>query len=299
MKIAIYSRAQAIHNVSDLENLFEILKKHCIKTYYNDDFAELIDKLTNVYIAPEYRYSSHEQLDNKIDIVISYGGDGTFLECVRMVYGCDTPIVGINSGRLGFLATVNKNEIETLLCDIKNKKYTLEQRTMLRIESDDIKNLEYPFAFNEFTVQREGAEMVKADVSVDGEFVATYWGDGVILSTPSGSTAYALSVGGPIIPPQNNCMALLPIASHNLTMRPIIFPDSSTVSFEVDSRDSHQYISLDNRKFNLPGKATIKVTKAKKSIFLLKPQNISFYNTLRKKMMWGFDGREVADDKNC
>lgn len=297
MRIAIYSRPKAIHSIEDIEDLFSALNSYNVDAYFNSYFADYITEVTGQDIPLDHVYTTRGQLEGKIDYIFSYGGDGTFLDCVRMFYGCDTPIVGINSGRLGFLATVSKEGIGLLLENIENKRYTLEARTMLKIKGDIVDDIEYPFAFNEFTVQRESAEMVKSQVYVNGEFVATYWGDGVMLSTPSGSTAYALSVGGPIIAPQHNCFTLLPIASHNLTMRPIVLSDESEVRFEVDSRDNKLYISLDNRKFSIKKTSTFRAMKSKKSIILLKPQNISFYNTLRKKMMWGFDGREMAEEE--
>ena len=220
--------------------------------------------------------------------MVCYGGDGTLLEGVHRLNGVDIPVVGINGGHLGFLALASRDEIESVFENIATNNLHLDQREMLCIEG--ISN-EHFYALNEVAVQRLGASMISIDATIDGNPVATYNGDGVILSTPTGSTAYSLSAGGPILAPSCRSLLLTPLAPHNLTMRPIVMPDSSVVNLHIKSRDNEVSISVDNRTFKISNDATLTIHRAERYIRLAVPHNISFFDTLRNKMMWGVDIR--------
>ena len=200
--------------------------------------------------------------------------------------------MAINSGRLGFLATVPQDEALEAIDRLATGDYTIEKRTLLKVEGDIEDGVTFPLAFNEFSVQRNHMGMIGTRVEIDGRVVANYWSDGMLIATPTGSTAYSLSAGGPILAPECHCMVLTPIAPHNLTMRPVVVPDSSRIRITVESRDPHAVAAIDNEIFTIRNGSSFTITRAEEQVFLVKLQNISFYDTLKEKMMWGLDGRE-------
>ncbi len=223
------------------------------------------------------------------DIAVSYGGDGTFLDCVRLLG--HLPVLGINSGRLGFLADVPQHEIAHALQDLKKGDYTVEQRALIDVAWDSATRPDYSLAFNDFALQRGGTGMISVEAFVDGQHVATYWGDGVIMSTAAGSTAYSLSVGGPIVAPGCGCFLLSPIAPHNLTMRPILIPDTSEIMLRVSTRDKYAYAALDDSRYEVGGGASFRLRRAERQVGVVRLAGSSFYKTLREKMLWGVDMR--------
>ena len=236
-------------------------------------------------------YSVYPDAWQGADVAVSYGGDGTFLDCVREVGRFGIPVLGINSGRLGFLANVPKEDMRKAFADLLHGNYTTEELPLIVAQGDFPAQPEYPYAFNEFSIQRGGTGMISVEAYIDGEMVATYWGDGVIFSTAAGSTAYSLSAGGPVVAPGCECFVLSPIAPHNLTMRPVVIPDRSEATFRLSTRGEYAFATLDNTSFRIADGATFTVSKAEKPVFLAKLQNISFYDTLRNKMLWGIDKR--------
>ncbi|MBQ4278732.1 MAG: NAD(+)/NADH kinase [Rikenellaceae bacterium] len=292
MKIILFSRPQLTHTADELRRLLAQLGEHGFDYCVNGEFAARISELTGIVIPPDKQYASIGDECADAAMMICYGGDGTFLEGVRLLGLRPIPVLGVNSGRLGFLANVTKEGIGQALADIAAGRYAVEPRALLEAEGDFPARPDYPYAFNEFSIQRGGASMISVDAYVDGEMIATYWGDGVILSTPAGSTAYSLSVGGPIVAPGCDCFVLSPIAPHNLTMRPVVVPNTSRLSFRVSTRGQRSSVTLDNLNFTVPDGASFSLAKARNSIFLVHLQNISFYETLRNKMMWGLDRRD-------
>jgi NAD+ kinase len=226
------------------------------------------------------------------DVAVSWGGDGTLLDCMRLVGRHGIPVLGVNSGRLGFLANVPREGMAQAFDDLREGRFRAEPRALIEVDGSFPAQPDYPFAFNEFSLQRGGTGMIAVEAWVDGEMVATYWGDGAILSTPAGSTAYSLSVGGPVVAPGCECFVLSPIAPHNLTMRPVVIPDRSEVTLRVSTRDRYAYAALDNSRYEVPGGESFRLRKAGNGVFLVALQNISFYDTLRNKMLWGVDQRE-------
>ena len=292
MKIILFARPTNNTSSERFGALIESIKARNIDFSVNDLAADWYASNGGTAIAKENRYSSMAEVVTDDSILISYGGDGTLLSAVRHLEGRPTPILSINSGRLGFLAIASQEEAEKTLDELLLGNYTTECRTLLKVEGDIEDGVSFPLAFNEFSIQRQHMGMIGIKVEIDGRTVANYWSDGVLVATPTGSTAYSLSAGGPILAPECNCMVLTPIAPHNLTMRPVVVPDSCRIKLTIEARDPHALAAIDNENFTIKDGSSFTITRAEERVFLVKPQNISFYEALKKKMMWGFDGRE-------
>ncbi len=235
---------------------------------------------------------NNDEIRGFIDLFITLGGDGTLLDMVSVIGDSGIPIIGINFGRLGFLASVNKSDIANAINAVVNKKFTLESRELLSIDSDSEIFGKDNFALNDITIhKRDDSAMITTHVFLNEEFLNSYWGDGIIISTSTGSTAYSLSCGGPIIFPQSNSVVLTPIAPHNLNVRPIVLPDTCTLSFEVELRSSNYLITCDSRTAIIDKTIRFKVKKANFRLNLIRLDNESYLSTLRKKLLWGLDAR--------
>lgn len=292
MKIVIYSRPGIQRSREELEALLTAAESSGMDYCVNSDFAAFVREQTGLELPDGrlYRLSSGEV--PRGDVAVSYGGDGTFLECVRMLGINGLPVFGVNSGRLGFLASVPKEDIAQAFAKLSRKEYKTLPRPLLEVEGIAATEENAEYAFNEFSIQRSGAGMIAVEAFIDGEMVGTCWGDGVLLSTPAGSTAYSLSVGGPIVVPGCGCFVLSPIASHNLTMRPVVVPDTSTVTLRLASREGAALASLDSSSHEAVNGASFTIKKSTKSVSIIELYGTSFYDTLRNKMMWGFDRRK-------
>lgn len=231
--------------------------------------------------------------DFQADIAVSMGGDGTFLAAASRVRDKGIPILGINMGRLGFLADISPDEIEACIEDIYAETYKIDERSVIEVSYKGASPQGYPFALNEVAIlKRDNSSMISIRVEVDGEFLANYQADGLIINTPTGSTGYALSVGGPIIVPQSGTFCITPVASHSLNARPITLKDSVELSLSVISRNHNFLIAIDGRNDTLTEATTLKLTRAPYNIRVLQRRDHSFYSTLREKLMWGTDPRE-------
>ena len=288
MKIILFSRKSIALRTEDIDTIFGAIEHYGFDYAINRAFAENIEELTSRTITPEHIYDGIVGAQPKDAVMVCYGGDGTLLEGVHRLNGEDIPVVGINGGHLGFLALAPRENIKEVFEGIANGNLNLEQRDMLSIEGLSDEKL---YALNEVSVQRLGASMISIEATIDGNSVATYNGDGVIISTPTGSTAYSLSAGGPILAPSCHSFLLTPLAPHNLTMRPIVMPDSSVVTLHINTRNNEASISADNRTFKISNDTILTIKKAKRYIRLAVPRNISFFDSLRNKMMWGVDIR--------
>jgi NAD+ kinase len=259
----------------------------------NEKFADTIEAIYGIVISAEHRYSQVTAQDVADGaVMISMGGDGTFLEAVHALGGLPMPVVGINLGRMGFLAQILPGDVPRALADICAGRYTLEKRTMLTAEGDFPETPHFPCALNEFTLHRHTADMISVAVYSGKELLTVVRGDGVIASTPTGSTAYALSAGGPIVAPDCSCFVYLGIAPHNFSIRPFVVPDSSVITIELRSRGNEALASLDNQSFIVNDGARFTIKKSDFPVFLIRLQNISFYDTLRDRTMWGLDRRD-------
>jgi len=230
--------------------------------------------------------------DFTADFVVCMGGDGTFLDVASKVGNKGIPIIGINTGRLGFLASFTPEQIEATIEDIYQGNYTVEKRSALHLSCDEMELKGYPYALNEVAISKHDiSSMISIHTSINDEYLTTYQADGLIIGTPTGSTAYSLSVGGPIIVPQSNTISLTPVAPHSLNMRPIVLCDNSEITLRVESRSRRFLISLDGRSESYPENIHLRIRKAPYMVNVVVRPEQNFFSTLRKKMMWGADKR--------
>lgn len=293
MKIGIYGQFYHTNSSSYIEELLNALDHQDIEVVIEKDFLKLIHQ--NKDISNEYRrFETFTELDSTFDLFISVGGDGTILKSVNYIKNLNIPIVGINTGRLGFLATINKEEIRNTVSKILKKEYTVSERSLLSIYT----NPEAPeicannFALNEVAVSRKNTtSMITIQTWLDDEYLTAYWADGLIISTPTGSTGYSLSCGGPVITPSTKAIAITPIAPHNLNARPLILKDNIKITLKVSGRENEYLVSMDSRIATLQNETTITIKKAPFKIKMVEIHGDSFLQTLRKKLLWGEDKR--------
>ena len=280
MKIILFSRRQLSHTAAEICQLFDALRLFGFDYAVNEEFAPLIGELTGMQIPPEKVYGQCIGQQPADSLMVCYGGDGAPI-----------PVMGINAGHLGFLTSAPSAGLNLIFEEVAAGRLTTEPRSMIEATGDYAEQPDTELGLNEFTVQRHGAGMISVETYVDEQMVATYHGDGVIVSTPTGSTAYSLSAGGPVVAPTCACLVISPLAPHNLTMRPVVIPDSATITLRVDARRSDAFVTLDSRVYAIGQEAAFTIKRADQKIFLAVPHNISFYDTLRNKMMWGIDIR--------
>ncbi|MGK0252740.1 MAG: NAD+ kinase [Mariniflexile sp.] len=293
MKVAVFGRFYNETTTISVERLFDYLLMKNVDAYIETEFFNLIKKEAPNF--DDYKsFKTFDTLDKSFDFLVSVGGDGTILRAIIFVKDMDIPIIGINTGRLGFLATIQVDQIENAIQNIIDGKYQISERSLLSIETspenEDVKSLNY--ALNEITVSRKNTtSMITVETYLNGEYLTSYWSDGLIVSTPTGSTGYSLSCGGPVITPDTNSFVLAPIAPHNLSVRPLIIPDSTEIQLKVSGREESHLISLDSRIATLENGTIIKIKKADFKIKMIDLLNESFFDTLRKKLLWGEDKR--------
>jgi NAD+ kinase len=291
MKIAVYGRQFNDPVVFPyIRQVFDNLSDHGVEIYVH---RQLHDFLPDEVKSISYSVlEPGDQIKGFIDLFITLGGDGTLLDMVTFIRDSDIPVIGINFGRLGFLASINKNDIAAAIKAVVNKQFSLDSRELICINSELGIFGKDNFALNDITIhKRDDAAMITTHVFLDGEFLNSYWGDGIIISTATGSTAYSLSCGGPIIFPQSNSLVLTPVSPHNLNVRPIVLPDSCTLSFDVETRSANYLVSCDSRTAVMDKTTRFKVNKAGFQLNLIRLNNESYLSTLRNKLLWGLDAR--------
>lgn len=287
MKIAIFG--SNYQKEEQIRSIVETLQQYDIDIYVEASFHEYLKSSFNLFCKPAGIICEH---DFETDLAISIGGDGTFLRSAAKIGDKGIPILGINAGRLGFLADTYHNDFESALKEILNGEYQIEERTRLYVEVDHPLEGESHTALNDVAIlKQDSASMVSVNVSVNNEFLTVYEADGLLVSTPTGSTAYAMSVGGPILSPTLSNFTLTPIASHTLTSRPLVIDDSSELSIEVESRNNNYLLSLDGRSTILPIDTKLKIKKASCPLKVIRREGQTFYKTLRDKLMWGTNPR--------
>lgn len=288
MKIAIYGQFYHSNTQSSIDTLLDIFIEKKLEVSLEKDFSKMV-KHKNLG-----DFKTFTELDNSYDLLISIGGDGTILRAVTFVRDLAIPIVGINTGRLGFLATIQTDDITEAINEILEKRYKISERTLLNIETSP-KNktiIETDFALNEIAVSRKNTtSMIKVETHLNAEYLTSYWADGLIISTPTGSTGYSLSCGGPVISPDADSLVLTPIAPHNLSARPLVIPDNTEIQLKVDGREDQYLISLDSRIATLSNDTIVTIKKAPFKIRMVELLSESFIDTLRKKLLWGEDKR--------
>jgi NAD+ kinase len=291
MKIALFGKPFSEDFYLNIKTLFDKLNQHNTEIVVHRDFGDFLSVKAGIHIHNSTNFSDDSGLPDDIDFIFSLGGDGTFLETVSHVRDSGIPILGINTGRLGFLANISREEISASLDDLFNGNYTLENRCLIRLNTSEGPIEDLNTALNEITIIKKNTAMISINTMLDGEYLNSYWADGLIISTPTGSTAYSMSVGGPIVLPESKNFIISPISPHNLTVRPIIVPDNRTISLEVDSRSKEFQVALDSRSYTVKTNVKLFIDKAPYCIRMVKFPTNSFYNTLRNKLMWGVDRR--------
>jgi NAD+ kinase len=254
-------------------------------------FADILHTEKNYAFQFHEYFNSYADLPKDLDFLISIGGDGTFLESVTLVRDSGIPIVGLNSGRLGFLANISSPDIDLAINALVEKRYELEQRSLVGLYCETCLFGDFAFALNELTIQKTTSSLITIHTYINDVFLNSYWTDGLIISTPTGSTAYSLSVGGPIVTPDSQNFIISPIAPHNLNVRPIIIPDTSVLKLKVEGRTSNYTLTLDSRSAIIEIGMEIVVKKSPFQINLIKLESIDYFSTLRNKLMWGADKR--------
>lgn len=291
MRIAVFGWTIGSIFHASMRRLLEILQHHGSDIVIYKPFLEFLQSEAVINTNDYHHFSSHEELVG-IDFFMSIGGDGTFLEAITLVRDSAIPMVGINSGRLGFLADIAQSELEFSMEQLFTGKFKLQPRTLLKCDNDLGLFSGFPYALNEFTVHKQdSSQMITVHVEVGGDLLNTYWADGLIVSTPTGTTAYSLSVGGPIITPGSANFVIAPIAPHNLAVRPVVISDNEEVTLWVEGRGGRYMASLDSRSAAFDTDMTWRLSKSDFKINILKFDNQSFYETLRKKLLWGADKR--------
>lgn len=287
--IALFGKTLAPENGEYMKQLFMELADNQVEIVVYQPFADIIA----TYVPEGVQYSvfhSHEDLN--ADLLFSIGGDGTILDTVPFVLDSGIPVLGINLGRLGFLSSISKNEIVNAVNSVLTGDYTVEQRTLLELVSPEKVFDNVKYALNELNVIRNPEHSLLAiKVFVDDVYLNTYWGDGILLATPTGSTAYSLSAGGPIIAPNAKNFVITPIATHNLTVRPVVIPDDSTIRIQVEGREKKFVFSMDSRSCTLDTSVQLEVRKAGFCLNLVRMRGEDFFGTIRNKLMWGKDNR--------
>ncbi|MDR1339479.1 MAG: NAD(+)/NADH kinase [Prevotellaceae bacterium] len=288
VKIGIYGRYSGVDNTGKLKTLIEILQAKAVLCIYEPFLLYLREKL-DMPLECE-RFTSTKDIDGDMLCLLSAGGDGTFLEASQFSVEHNIPILGINFGRLGFLAQVPANEIEPALENLFEHNYSIEKRSLISVYLGE--NVEFiSNALNEVTVQRNNPTMIKTTVRVDDELLSSYWSDGILISTPTGSTAYSLSAGGPLMLPDTHNFIITPIAPHNLNIRPIVISDTSEILVELLTRKGNAVLSMDNKMFEIPSGTKITVKKSQSVLNFIKLKNYNFFKTLHTKLNWGIDIR--------
>jgi NAD+ kinase len=291
MKAAIYSRILEEDQTENVQLFFDELAKQKIEPVIFQQFFEQIKSSIRLSASTTV-FSLSEDLTDEIEFIISLGGDGTLLDTVTLVRDKDISIMGINFGRLGFLASIGKEDIKTAIQAIAKRTFVVDKRTLIHLDADLPLFGSIPYALNEFSLhKRDTASMIKIHTYLNGEFLNTYWADGLIMATPTGSTGYSLSCGGPILFPDSGSFVITPIAPHNLNARPIVVPDDHVISFEVESRSENIICSLDSRREIVGKNVSLAVRKESFKINLLRLNENSFLQTLHNKLTWGLDRR--------
>lgn len=291
MKIAIYSRGIENNQLQDINLLLSELVSHGAEPVFFQDFFNQIYASINI----DCKYStfnSSEEMDTDIECMISLGGDGTLLDTVTLVKDSGIPVLGVNYGRLGFLANIGKEDLHTALDALANRKYVLDKRTLIHLDANIPLFGETPYALNEFSLhKKDSSPMIKIHTYLNGEFLNTYWADGLIVATPTGSTGYSLSCNGPVVFPDSASFVITPVAPHNLNIRPIIVPDDNIVSFEIEGRTDGFLCTMDSRREIVTKEIQLAVKKENFGINLIRMNENNFLQTLRSKLSWGLDKR--------
>ena len=291
MKIAIYSRGIKENQHQDIVQLLDELALSNVEPVFYQDFFNQF--YSSIDIKSKYStFNSSEDLDESIDCIMSLGGDGTLLDTVTFVKDSGIPVLGINYGRLGFLANIGREDLHIAVQSLIDRTYVLDKRTLIHLDANIPLFNSVSYALNEFTLyKKDSSPMIKIHTYLNGEFLNTYWADGLIVATPTGSTGYSLSCNGPVVFPDSGSFVITPVSPHNLNIRPIVVPDDNVISFEVEGRTDGFLCSLDSRREIVTKEIQLAVRKENFMINLIRLNENNFLQTLRNKLSWGLDKR--------
>lgn len=291
MKAAIYSRVFEDEQQKDVQLFLDELAVQKIEPVIFQHFFEQISHKVHLP-ADTKTFSRSEDLTDDIEFIISLGGDGTLLDTITLVRDKKISIMGVNFGRLGFLASIGREEVQKAVKAIAQRTYVTDTRTMIHVDASIPLFGNVPYALNEFSIhKRDVASMIKIHTYLNGEFLNTYWADGLLVATPTGSTGYSLSCNGPVVFPDSGSFVITPVAPHNLNVRPIIVPDDNVISFEIESRAEQIICALDSRREIVSKDVQLAVKKESFAISLVRLSENNFLQTLRNKLTWGLDKR--------
>ncbi len=291
MLVALYNRTFDEQDVPILVRILQLLEQHKLQLVFYKAFYERLQAHIPFASTPRL-FTGKKDLPQNTDMLFSLGGDGTMLDTVSFVGNTNIPLIGVNLGRLGFLAAIPSEEVEAAVLSLVKGSYTLEKRTLIHLDSSVPLFDGSPFALNEFTINRQdSSSMIKIHTYLNGEFLNTYWADGLIVATPTGSTGYSLSCGGPVVFPQTSSFVITPVAPHNLNTRPIVVPDDNVISFEIEGRAEQFLCTLDARTETIKSSVQLAVKKENFHISLVRPDEHNFLKTIRQKLYWGMDRR--------
>lgn len=286
MKIALFTKLNPKENNQHIFSVISSLRKASIEFEINYLSYEILKKNKSIII--EEKIKTYTKIDETFDFVLAIGGDGTILESAKLIGKISTPIIGLNKGRLGFLANSNTDDINQILSNIKLSKFQISERTIIK---GIVNGIEYN-ALNEISVSRKNTtSLITIETKLNQQFLNTYWADGLIVSTPTGSTGYSLSCGGPIIMPESKNLVLTPIAPHNLNARPLVIPDDKEISISIESREDQYFISIDSEIISASVNSEIVISKANQKLNMVEFDDNSFIKSLKDKLMWGKDKR--------
>jgi NAD+ kinase len=292
MKVAVFGTHIGADFIPVLTSFFNYLNTNQIHTHVFQDFYQHISTDYGYRPTVGSLFTSHLDFDSAVTYIFSIGGDGTFLQSFLNTRNYHIPLVGVNSGRMGFLADISHEYMYDALTEIFEGEFNLIERTLLEVELSGAPNFEFSYALNEMTVLKtDSSSMINIHTHINGQYLNSVWADGMIIATPTGSTAYSLSVGGPILTPDSANFVITPIAPHNLTVRPLVVPDTSVIDIQVEGRGSYYLTSLDSRSVNVGLSTSITICKAGFTLKTLHLTGQNFYQTLRNKLMWGVDKR--------
>lgn len=281
-KIAIFGSRSQHDSLGDLSRLFNFLASHDLRIFIHTSFAAYLEEndVETCGAIPS------EHIPPGVSLVISLGGDGTFLRAARWIGRREIPILGVNTGHLGFLASCSLADATEMLGDVCRGNIRVEKRMLLKVESDALSEDKWLYGLNEIALMRHGSSMLNIHASIGDDFLAEYQGDGLIVATPTGSTAYSLSAGGPIIEPTLDCMCLCPVAPHTLTLRPFVTSDDSRLILRPQSRSSNLNLTIDDRSFVVPAQGEFIISKADFSVIVVRKKDEGFSSILRQKLLW-------------
>jgi NAD+ kinase len=291
MKVAIYTRGGESVQPDDVAVLLAELRTHGVEPVLHEDIHRQVSECLPG-IAGDNAFRDSRDLDESFDCLVSLGGDGTLLDTVTLVRDREIPVLGINYGRLGFLASLGKDNIRAAVAALAERSFVIDRRTLIHLDASIPLFGDAPYALNEFAIhKRDVSPMIRIQTYLNGEILNNYWADGLIVSTPTGSTGYSLSCNGPILFPDSASFVITPVAPHNLNVRPIVVPDDSVISFELEGRTDSFICTLDARKELVPRQVQLAVRREAFTLGLVRLSERNFLQTLREKLAWGFDTR--------